>query len=802
MFKNFLIISFRNLARNKTYSLINIAGLAIGMACCLVITLWVRNEFSYDRFNENADRICRLCCDGQLGGRTIRAPVSSPPTGPAMVSDFPEVINSVRIESIPTVPVKYQDKVFFEGNILYADNSIFDVFSFPLISRSEESPLARPYTMVISENTAKRYFGDDNPLGKTMRLNNEEDYTVTGIVRNVPANSHIQFDMLLSFETRYAENRELMEAWINFSYFTYILLDENSDYMNLEAKFPAFIEDHMGEILAAYGIGLNYFLQPLTSIHLYSNLEYDFEDNAGNIVYVYLFSGIALFVLLIACFNFVNLTTARATTRAKEVGLRKTLGAHKGKLISQFITESIIYSVFSMLLALIIAEIALPVLNSIAGTELSLATVNIPSFLLAILAISIGVGILAGSYPAFFLSAFRPARVLKGDLKTGTYRSKLRSVLVIGQFIVSITLIAGTFFIYKQIYYMKNKKLGFDKEQLLVVPELDQSQQVSSGLIRERLSAIAGVQNIAFGTRYPGSGISNGMFVPEGYADDQGIILNHIYADYNYIPTLGIEVIKGRNFSQDLKSDTSKSAIINETAVKLLGWENPVGKTFSIPDPDIDRSLWETRKIIGVIGDFHFETLRKKIMPLIITNRNNALNVALIKLSTANITNTVDQIKSAWKELSPEKPLNFFFIDDEFNDMYRAEERMGKLALYFSILAIFIGCMGLFGMSSYAAEQRTREIGIRKVLGATIPDILRLLSRETLVLITIACIIAWPVAFYALNRWLQNFAYRIDLDIYIFIFAGFIALAVSMATISFQSVKAALANPVKSLKYE
>ncbi|UCE66418.1 MAG: ABC transporter permease, partial [Candidatus Zixiibacteriota bacterium] len=732
MFKNFLIISFRNLAKNKTYSLINIAGLAMGMACCLMITLWVQNEFSYDRFHENSDRIYRLCCDGQLGGRTIRAPISSPPTGPAMVRDFPEVKSSVRIENISTVPVKYQDKVFFEKNILYADNSIFDVFSFPLISRSEEAPLAKPYTMVITENTAQRYFGGENPLGKTMRLNNEEDYTVTGIVENVPVNSHIQFDMLLSFETSYAENRELMEAWINFSYFTYILLDENSDYKNLEAKFPTFIENHMRELLAAYGIGLKYFLQPLTSIHLYSNLEYDIEDNAGNIIYVYLFSGIALFVLLIACFNFINLTTARATTRAKEVGLRKTLGAYKSRLILQFLTESIIYSVSSMILAMLILEITLPIVNSIAGTELSLVTVNIPSFLLAILAISIGVGILAGSYPAFFLSAFSPIRVLKGNLRAGSARSGLRSVLVIGQFIISITLIAGTFFIYKQINYMKNKKLGFDKEQLMVLPELDQSLQESSGLIRDKLSAIPGVQNIAFGTKSPGSGISTNIYIPEGYADDQGIIMNYIYADCDYIPTLGIEIIKGRNFSDDIKTDVSESAIINESAVKLLGWENPIGKTFSIPDPDIDRSQWETKKIIGVIGDFNFETLRKKIRPLFITNRNNRLYVALINLSTANITNTVDQIKSAWDEISPEKPLNFFFIDDEFNDMYRAEERMGKLAFYFSILAIFIGCMGLFGMSSYAAEQRTKEIGIRKVLGATVPNILRLLSREVL----------------------------------------------------------------------
>jgi putative ABC transport system permease protein len=511
MFKNFLIISLRNLARNKTYSLINIGGLAIGMACCLMIMLWVQNEFSYDRFHENTDRIYRLCIDGQVSGRVVRAPISNSPAGPAMVNDFPEVINAVRTDGIPTVPIKYRDKVFFEENAIFADNSIFEV--------------------VVTENTAKRYFGDENPLGKTMIVNNELECTVTGIAESPPQNSLFDFDILCSFETRYAENREFMEEWINFSYVTYLLLAEKADYRELEAKFPSFIDNHMGERLAAFGIGLDYFLQPLTSIHLYSSLDFEEAESAGNITYVYLFSGIALFVLLIACFNFINLTTARAAARAKEVGLRKTLGAHKGKLISQFLIESIIYSVFSMFLALLIMEIALPTINSITGAELSLASVSAPSFILALLTVSIGVGILAGSYPAFFLSAFSPVRVLKGNLKSGASKSKLRSVLVIGQFIISITLIAGTFFIYKQINYMKNKKLGFDKDQLMALPELDEFLQKSPDLIRDKLSTVPGVERVGFGSESPGSGTSASIFIPEGYADNQGILMNHIYTD-------------------------------------------------------------------------------------------------------------------------------------------------------------------------------------------------------------------------------------------------------------------------------
>ncbi|UCC80450.1 MAG: ABC transporter permease [Candidatus Zixiibacteriota bacterium] len=802
MFKNFLFISFRNLTRNKTYSLINIAGLAVGIACCLMIMLWVQNEFSYDRFHENADRIYRLCIDGQIGGRTTRTPASNAPAGPAMVRDFPEVINSARIDVMPTIPVKYQDKIFFEENILWADNSLFDIFTFPLVSRGEEHPLERPYTAVITRDMAKRYFGEDDPLGKTMRLNNERDFTVTGVVENVPANSHIKFDMLCSFETRYTENRELMDEWIYFSYVTYLLLKENGDFKNLESKFPSFVDNHMGERLAAFGIGMNYFLQPLTSIHLYSDLEYDDFESAGNITYVYLFSGIALFILLIACFNFINLTTARASARAREVGLRKTLGAHKSKLILQFLCESIIFSVISILLAILILEMALPLINSIADVELSLASIAIPSFILALLLIAVGVGVLAGCYPAFILSAFRPVHVLKGNLSTGTSGSGLRSALVICQFVISITLIAGTFIIYKQINYMKNKKLGFDKEQLLVLPALDESLQRSSMLIRDKLSAIPGVQKIAFGSKSPGSGTSSSIIIPEGYADDQGIMMYQIYAGYDYIPTLEIEIVQGRNFSADIKSDVSDAVIINETAAKLLGWENPIGKTLTSPDMDTDKSEWETKKIVGVVRDFHVEPLHKEIGPVFIINANEDLSLAILRLSTNDISSTVAQIRNKWGEIAPDQPLNFYFVDDEYDKMYRAEERMGKLAFYFSILAIFIGCMGLFGMSSYAAERRTKEIGIRKVLGATVPGILRLLSKEVLVLIAIACVIAWPISFYALNRWLQNFAYRISLDIYIFIFAGFFALAIAMLTISFQSIRAALANPVKSLKYE
>lgn len=802
MIKNFLTISFRNLAGNKTYSLINIVGLAVGIASCMIIMFWVQNELSYDRFNENADRIYRLCVDGRISGRNVRTPATNFPAGPAMVRDFPEVINCARIDVMPTVPVVYQDKIFLEKDVLWADNSIFELFSFPLISRSEKNPLERPYAAVITEGMAKRYFGDENPLGKTMRLNNERDFTVTGIAENVPANSHMKFDMLCSFETRCAEDSDLEEEWMYFSNVTYLLLDKNSDYKKLESKFSSFVDNHMGKSLAAFGMGLNYFLQPLASIHLHSNLEYDDFAGTGNITYVYLFSGIALFVLLIACFNFINLTTARASARAREVGLRKTLGAHKSKLIIQFLSESVVYSVFSVILAILILEMALPIINPIIGTDLSLASIGVPSFILTLLLVAIGVGVLAGSYPAFILSAFRPINVLKGNLKAGTSGPGLRRALVVGQFVISIILIAGTVIIYKQINFMKNKKLGFEKEQLLVLPALDESLQKSSTLIRDKLSAIPGVEKIAFGSKCPGSGTSSSLIIPQGYADDQGLMMYQIYAGYDYIPTLGIEIVQGRNFSADIKSDVSDAAIINEAAAKLIGWENPVGKTFTSPNNDTDRSQWETKKIVGVVRDFHVEPLNKKIGPVVIISADEDMSMAILRLSANDITGTVEKIKDVWGEIAPEQPLNFYFVEDEYDRMYRAEERMGRLAFYFSILAVFIGCMGLFGMSSYAAEQRTKEIGIRKVLGATVPGILRLLSKEVLILIAVACVIAWPISFYVLDRWLQNFAYRINLDIYIFIFAGIFALAIAMLTISFQSIKAALADPVKSLKYE
>jgi len=802
VFGNYLKVSTRNLLRNKGYSIINIAGLAIGIASCMMIMFWVQNELSYDRFHEKADRLYRLCIDGRISGRNVRTPASNFPAGPAMVRDFPEVINCARIDVMPTIPVVYQDKIFLEKDVLWADNSIFELFSFPLISKSQEYPLERPNTAVITEDMAKRYFGEEDPLGKTMRLNNERDFTITGIAKNVPTNSQIKFDMLCSFETRCAEDSELAEEWMYFSNVTFLLLEENSDYKKLESIFPTFVDNHMGERLAAFGMGINYFLQPLTSMHLYSDLEYDDFASTGNITYVYLFSGIALFVLLIACFNFINLTTARASARAREVGLRKTLGAHKGKLIIQFLSESVIYCVFSIILAILILEMALPIINPIIGTDLSPASIGIPSFILILLLVAIGVGVLAGSYPAFILSAFKPINVLKGNLRAGTSGSRLRRALVVGQFVISIILIAGTVIIYKQINFIKNKKLGFDKEQLLVLPALDESLQKSSILIRDRLSAIPGVEKIAFGSKCPGSGTSSSLIIPEGYTDDQGIMMYQIYASYDYFPTLGIEIVQGRNFSADIKSDVSNAAIINEAAAKLIGWKNPIGKTITSPGADTDKSKWETKRIIGVVRDFHVEPLNKEIGPVFIINADEDLSMAILRLSTNDITGTVKKIKDVWGEIAPEQPLNFYFVEDEYDNMYRAEERMGILAFYFSILAIFIGCMGLFGMSSYAAEQRTKEIGIRKVLGATVPGILRLLSKEILILIAIACVIAWPISFYALNRWLENFAYRISLDIYIFILAGFFALAIAMLTISFQSVKAALANPIKSLKYE
>jgi putative ABC transport system permease protein len=800
MFRNYFKVALRNISRHKGYSLINVVGLAIGMTCCILILLWVQDELSYDRYHENSDRIYRVCLDANIGTH-LRAPVIMAPAAPAMISEFPEVANAARVVRPGRVSVKYEDRLFQEEDVGYADNSVFDIFTFPFISGDPQTALTTPYSVVITEEMAQKYFGDQEPVGKILRLDDEADFTVTGVVKNVPTNSHFSFNMLRSFETLYRENPELMEAWVTARFYTYLLLAENCDHKQLEQKFAAFVDRHMGDVLSAIGGTSTLFLQPLTKIHLYSDFERDLSA-AGDITYVYLFSAIALFVLLIACFNFVNLATARSATRAREVGMRKTLGAGRGKLIGQFLGESVIYSFISVALACILLEMALPLFNSLAQRELSLNYFQSPWLIPGLAGLALVVGLLAGCYPAFFLSSFKPVRVLKGTWSTTASGSGFRRALVVAQFVISIALIIGTITIYNQIDFMKNKKLGFDKEHVLVIPGINQATRQSYLPIRDEFMNIPGVMAIGASSLVPGRGLTKSLFLPEGFSDEKPQTMDFLIVDPDYIPTMGMEIAKGRNFSADLATDSAESAIINQTAATRFGWDDPIGKTFRLPRLPGDEGDPVIVTVIGVVKDFHMTSLHQKVEPQIIFYDISGVTNISVRIAPENITHSMDLLKKEWKKINPQLPFDYFFMDESFDSQYRAEQRLGTITLYFGLLAILIGCLGLFGMSSYTVEQRTKEIGVRKVLGATVAGIVLLLSKEFTRWVLVANIIAWPAAYLLADRWLENFAYRIGISWTTFVLAGFLALLIALITVSFQAIKAALANPVKTLRYE
>jgi len=799
MIKNYLKSALRNIKRHKGYAFINIAGLAIGMACCILILMYITTEFSYDKYHEKADRIFRLGMDATVGGSTVVAPISNVPSAPALVQDYPEVLDAVRIRTVSKRSVTYEDKVFYENGILYADNSLFQVFTFSLIKGDPSTALKLAYTIVLTRETAERYFGSENPLGKILNYNNQYDFTVTGVMENVPQNSHFTFDMLCSYETLYDLDREAMENWFNFMDYTYLLLPEGFDYKILENKFPALIEKYMGGMLKALGGEIKFFLQPLTSIHLHSNLENEIRANSS-ITYIYIFTAIGMFILCIACINFMNLATARSATRAKEVGLRKVVGAERKELIWQFLGESLIYSIFSLAIAILFVRLAMPFAESLSGRQMSLNIAEMPWLVPSFIGLVLLVAFVAGSYPALFLSAFRPAQVLKGNLKAGSAHSRLRSFLVVAQFIISICLIIGTGIILNQLRFMKNKNLGFEKENVLIIEVRDRSIRQSFDSIKAEIRKIPGVLSVSSASLVPGQEPSVQPFIPEGYTEKQAQLMEVFRVDHDFFPTLGMEIVQGRNFSPEYGTDSRSAVIINETAAKRYNWENPIGKTIRVPSDEVEK--WETLTVVGVVRDFHRTSLHSVIAPQIIGNDPNSFDELAIRFNPENSDTTLSLIREKWKEVDPTRPFDFLYLDGLIDSQYGAEERLSDIFSAFSVFAVFIACLGLFGMASFAAEQRTKEIGIRKVLGASVPGIVVLLSRDFLKLIVAANIIAWPLAYFGMNKWLQNFAYKSGIGVWVFILTGVLAVGIALATVSYQSIKAALLNPVDAIKYE
>ena len=808
MFLNYLKIAWRNFRKQRGLSFINIFGLAVGMACCLLITLYVLDELSYDRYNAKANRIYRIHTDVKFGGTDKQSAVTADPIGPTLKQDYPQVEQFVRLHQRGTWLVKRAGSTnsLREDNITFADSTLFDVFTLPLVAGDPKRALTSPNTVVISESAAKRHFGNQDPMGQTLVFNNEQNYNITGVMRDMPVTSHFRSDF---FPAMLSDGYQWGQ-WLSSNHHTYIVLREGTDYRQFEKNFTAVIEKYVGpQALQFIGITLAQFrqagnrfrfsLMPLTDIHLHSKETIQLAPN-GNIQYVYIFSAVALFILLIACINFMNLATARSANRAKEVGVRKVLGSGRQQLIGQFMTESVLMTALAMVLALIMVALSIPFFNALAAKELTIDSLLSSYWLPILILIPIVVGLLAGSYPAFFLSSFKPISVLKGKVNLSFKGAGLRSGLVVFQFMMSVVLIVGTIIVYRQITYIQSKNLGFKRDQVLTVNDVYAMGKQAETFKQEVLKLPGVVSGSVSGYLPTPSNRSDNSFFPEGAIDQKtAVSMQNWGVDHDYIKTLGMQIVRGRDFSRSFGSDSS-AVILNETAAKLFGGDGILGKRIA-KFADSQLKIVKTYTVIGIVKNFHYESLRTNIGALAMVLEANS-GAASFRLAGTNIPALMGQIEVKWKQVAPGQPFSYAFLEDSFDQMYRAEQRIGTIALTFAVLAILIACLGLFGLAAFMAEQRTKEIGVRKVLGASVISIASLLSRDFLKLVLIAIVIASPIAWYGMNRWLQDFAYRIDISWWVFALAGLLAVGIALLTVSFQSIKAALMNPVKSLRSE
>jgi putative ABC transport system permease protein len=813
MFKNYLKITLRNLRKHKVYSFINIMGLAIGITCCLLTLLYVQDELSYDRFHQRSVRIFRLVTYGRARGeaRELSTAQSPSPWGPVLAQDNTGVENCVRFKTPLSrwlISIPETEKRFYEKRFYFADATVFEVFDYVLLRGDTHEALKHPNTVVLTESVAKKYFADEDPMGKVLTADNNFEFTVTGVMRDVPPNSHLRFDFLASFATLtvpgnargdflYGGN---LDDMTNFGFYpqiyTYLLFRPDYTSAQFEQTMPAFLQKYLGSQLQRLGLEISPKLQALPSIHLHSHLDAEVAAN-GDINTVYIFLAISVFILLIACINFMNLATARSANRAKEVGLRKVVGSDRGALIKQFLGESTFLALLAALIALLFLYLVLPWFNEIAGKQLSVQWGN-GFFLITLFAVVLIVGLVAGSYPAFFLSAFQPAIVLKGKLKLGAASANLRRVLVVAQFAASIIFIIGTVVVYRQLQYVQSQNLGFDKEHVLVIPVVDPPARYQFPSFKNAIQQNPGILSVSASSAVPSGLIGISLLHPEGIPENENVSMETMLVEHDFIPTLGIAIAAGRNFSRDYSTDSTDAFIINEAAAARLGWKNDaVGKTF-------DWTGQRRGRIIGVVKDFHTKSLHEKIEPLAIHiaySMDPFINF-VVRLSPQNIPEKLAFLEEKWHQVYPLHPFEYSFLDEDFDNLYRAEQLRGKIFSAFAGLAIFIACLGLFGLAAFSAEQRTKEIGIRKILGAAATQIVFLLAKEFVVLVLIANLVAWPIAYWAMHNWLQDFAYRTSLRWDIFMFGGITALLISLLTVSFQAIKAAVANPVEALRYE
>jgi putative ABC transport system permease protein len=784
--------------------LINIAGLAIGIAACLLILLYMQDELSYDTFYPNSERIYRLNEHITMSSAVSHTATVPFPVTPQLLSDFPEIVAGASIfrpaswGGAPVITV--EDQEFNEEDILFADAAILDIFNFEFVNGERAAALKGPNDVLLTESAARKYFGNDDPVGKTFRFNNNLDLEVVGVLKDVPHNSHIKFNFLVSLEglKTLFNNPQFFETnWVWVAAWSYLLLPDRETAESIRRQLPDFVKRHFPQNLQEDDLSLS--LQAMTDIHLHSHLEMEFEPN-GDILYVYVFSAIAIAILLIACINFMNLATARSAGRAKEVGMRKVMGAFRNMLVKQFLGEALLLSFISLVFAIFLVLAALPWFNTLTGKELEINFLNNWVMLSGLLLIGLFVGVISGSYPAFYLSAFRPAEVLKGSLRQAGGSMVLRKTLVITQFVVSIALLICIGIIYSQLDYLQNKDLGFDREQVLIFnmygPLFNQFPAFEAELLRD-----SGVRSVTrLGASLPGAreGIEN-SFVPEGAAADQNRWIGVMFATHDLLETMGMEMVAGRSFSRDFPTDSSEAWLINDAAAREFGWkeEEALGKTLS--RLGTDNQVVKTGKIIGIVKNFHFRSLHLPIRPLIVDFGGNRVAV---KVAPENFQSILAHIQNTWDTFVPGWPLNYSFLDQNLGQYYQNEEKISRIVQYFAFFAILIACLGLFGLASFTAERRTKEMGVRKALGASAANLVLLIARDFIKLVGIAFVIATPLAYLAMDSWLSDFAYRTNMGAGIFIMAGLIALAIALLTVSYHALKAAMVNPVQSLRYE
>ena len=781
MFTNYLKIAFRNLKKYKGYSFINILGLSIGMTCTILILLWVQDELSYDHFFPNAKRLYRVIDTENYSDVDVPKFSMNPPAlAQALVDEYPEIKDAARLRTVKSVVVQYGEKRFTEDNLAFIDPSFLKMFSIPFVRGNNNTALSNNSSIILTQETAEKYFGNENPIGKTIRIDNHLDFMVTGVVKDLPHNSHLKIDFLLPFEV-IKNFGYTIEGWDNYAHTTYVLLGKGSDYPEVSKKIANTINQNQKDAKIMIS------LQPITDIHLYSQNIWGI-GGTGDIAQVYIFSIIAVLILLLACINFINLATARAGNRAKEVGMRKVVGARRKEIIYQFFLESIIYAFAALVISIILILDLLPVFNSISGKELTFGFQSDLDILLLTIGVALITGIISGSYPALILSRSNPVKVLKGRLGLSKSNKNFRKPLVIFQFSLTIILIIGTVVVNRQLHFLENKNLGFNKEQVLCI-KLQGNLSQKLDLLRNQLKENRQVINIS-GVSYPPSGILSSTRINEWDTreSDSEFLSYLLSADFDFTRTMQIKMIEGRYFS--LKSDTTEGCIVNQAAVKAMGMQSPVSKKVV------------GLKIIGVIKDFNFTSLHSEIAPLIIYCDPNEIKQLLVRIKPGDISQTIKSLEVEWNKVAPEFPFDFSFLDEQINEQYKTDIRVGNVINTFSLLALFIACLGMFGLVSFTAQRRTKEVGIRKILGASVDSIVFTLIGDFLKWVALANIIAWPIAWYVINEWLQNFAYRIDMSWWMFVLSGGIALLIAILTVGFQAIKAATANPVESLRYE